>query len=114
VLSDDPSLTVRGPGGTLAERQPIRVVLDRRGRVGPEARVRDAAARTLVLRTTAPPFALKALWDEGVRSVLLEGGPTVAGAFVDAGCVDEVVLYVAPKLWARVGQPAGRRHRHLG
>ena len=98
VLSDDPSLTVRGPGGTLADRQPIRVVLDRRGRVGPEARVRDDAARTLVLRTAAPPFALKALWDEGVRSVLLEGGPTVAGAFVDAGCVDEVLLYVAPKL----------------
>jgi len=98
VLTDDPSLTVRGPSGTLAERQPIRVVLDRRGRVGPVARVCDEAARTLMLRTAAPPFALKALWDEGVRSVLLEGGPTVAGAFVDAGCVDEVLIYMAPKL----------------
>lgn len=98
VLSDDPHLTVRNAEGSLADRQPLRVVLDRRRRVPDDARVLDDAAETRVLRTAVPPFALKALWDEGVRSVLLEGGPTLAGAFVAAGCVDEIVLYLAPKL----------------
>jgi diaminohydroxyphosphoribosylaminopyrimidine deaminase / 5-amino-6-(5-phosphoribosylamino)uracil reductase len=98
ILSDDPQLTVRDATGRPRPRQPVRAVLDRRGRVPDEARVFDEAARTILLRTAAPAFALKQLWDEGIRSVLLEGGPTVAGAFLDAGCVDEVVLYLAPKL----------------
>jgi hypothetical protein len=38
------------------------------------------------------------LYDRGVRCALLEGGPTLAGAFLAAGLVDEVVGYVAPKL----------------
>ena len=58
----------------------------------------DDAAETLVLDTAVPRFALKALYDRGVRHVLLEGGPTLAGAFVEARCVDEVVAYLAPKL----------------
>ncbi|HEY7009136.1 MAG TPA: dihydrofolate reductase family protein, partial [Jatrophihabitantaceae bacterium] len=62
------------------------------------ARVFDSAAETLVLDTAAPRFALKALYDRGVRHVLLEGGPTLAGAFVEARCVDEIVAYIAPKL----------------
>jgi diaminohydroxyphosphoribosylaminopyrimidine deaminase/5-amino-6-(5-phosphoribosylamino)uracil reductase len=51
-----------------------------------------------VLDTAAPQFAMKALYDRGVRHVLLEGGPTLAGAFVEARCVDEVVAYLAPML----------------
>ena len=58
----------------------------------------DASAESLVLDTAVPRFALKALFDRGVRHVLLEGGPTLAGAFVEARCVDEVVAYLAPKL----------------
>jgi diaminohydroxyphosphoribosylaminopyrimidine deaminase / 5-amino-6-(5-phosphoribosylamino)uracil reductase len=45
-----------------------------------------------------PRFALKALYDRGARHVLLEGGPTLAGAFVEAGCVDEVIAYLSPVL----------------
>jgi diaminohydroxyphosphoribosylaminopyrimidine deaminase/5-amino-6-(5-phosphoribosylamino)uracil reductase len=97
VLTDDPHLTARD-GDSLAERQPLRVVLDRRHRVPDDARVLDAAAETVVLDTAAPQFALKALYDRGVRHVLLEGGPTLAGAFVEARCVDEVVAYLAPVL----------------
>ena len=41
-------------------------------------------AETLVLDTAVPRFALKALFDRGVRHVLLEGGPTLAGAFLEA------------------------------
>jgi len=97
VLADDPHLSVR-EGDRLADRQPLRVVLDRRHRVPPGAQVLDAAAETVVLDTAAPQFALKALYDRGVRHVLLEGGPTLAGAFVEARCVDEVVAYLAPVL----------------
>jgi diaminohydroxyphosphoribosylaminopyrimidine deaminase/5-amino-6-(5-phosphoribosylamino)uracil reductase len=102
VLMDDPQLSVRGVGGLgadeLAARQPLRVVMDRRRRVPPDARVFDEAAETLVLDTAVPRFALKALYDRGVRHVLLEGGPTLAGAFLEARLVDQVVAYIAPKL----------------
>jgi diaminohydroxyphosphoribosylaminopyrimidine deaminase/5-amino-6-(5-phosphoribosylamino)uracil reductase len=63
-----------------------------------DARVLDNAAETVVLDTAVPQFALKALYDRGVRHVLVEGGPTLAGAFVEARCVDEVVAYLAPTL----------------
>jgi diaminohydroxyphosphoribosylaminopyrimidine deaminase/5-amino-6-(5-phosphoribosylamino)uracil reductase len=97
VLADDPQLTVRD-GDTLADRQPLRVVIDRRHRVPDDARVLDGAAQSVVLDTAAPQFALKALYDLGARHVLLEGGPALAGAFVEARCVDEVVAYLAPLL----------------
>ncbi len=98
VLADDPRLTVRGPGDTLAERQPLRVVLDRSGRTPATARVRDHIAETLVLTDPEPPAALARLHARGARHVLLEGGPTVAAAFVAAGCIDRVIGYVAPAL----------------
>lgn len=98
VLADDPQLTVRDADGTPAQHQPLRVVLDRRHRTPHTAQVLDQSAETVVLDTAVPRFALKALFDRGVRHVLLEGGPTVAGAFVEARCVDEVVAYLAPKL----------------
>jgi diaminohydroxyphosphoribosylaminopyrimidine deaminase/5-amino-6-(5-phosphoribosylamino)uracil reductase len=98
VLADDPQLTVRDADGTPAANQPLRVVLDRRHRTPQDARVLDQSAETLVLDTAVPRFALKALFDRGVRHVLLEGGPTVAGAFIEARCVDEVIAYIAPKL----------------
>ena len=98
VLADDPQLTVRDVDGVPVEHQPLRVVLDRRHRTPHTARVLDQSAETLVLDTAVPRFALKALFDRGVRHVLLEGGPTVAGAFVEGRCVDEIVAYLAPKL----------------
>jgi diaminohydroxyphosphoribosylaminopyrimidine deaminase/5-amino-6-(5-phosphoribosylamino)uracil reductase len=98
VLADDPQLTVRDAEETLADHQPLRVVLDRRHRTPQTARVMDNAAETLVLDTAVPRFALKALYDRGVRHVLLEGGPTLAGAFVEAHYVDEVIVYLAPTL----------------
>jgi diaminohydroxyphosphoribosylaminopyrimidine deaminase/5-amino-6-(5-phosphoribosylamino)uracil reductase len=98
VLADDPQLTVRDADDDLREHQPLRVVLDRRHRVPQHARVLDSAAETLVLDTAVPRFALKALYDRGVRHALLEGGPTLAGAFVEAECVDEIVAYLAPVL----------------
>ncbi|HJQ42807.1 MAG TPA: bifunctional diaminohydroxyphosphoribosylaminopyrimidine deaminase/5-amino-6-(5-phosphoribosylamino)uracil reductase RibD [Jatrophihabitantaceae bacterium] len=98
VLADDPHLTARDSEGTLLDHQPLRVVLDRRHRSPQGSRVFDNAAETLALDTAVPRFALKALFDRGVRHVLLEGGPTLAGAFVEARCVDEVIAYLAPTL----------------
>jgi len=98
VLADDPQLTARTGDGSLADHQPLRVVLDRRHRTPQRARVLDNAAETLVLDTAVPRFALKALFDRGVRHLLLEGGPTLAGAFIEARCVDEIIVYLAPKL----------------
>jgi diaminohydroxyphosphoribosylaminopyrimidine deaminase/5-amino-6-(5-phosphoribosylamino)uracil reductase len=99
VLADDPALTVRPDPG----HQPLRVVLDSHGRTPDGARVRDGAAETLVLTERDVPAhdasaVLKVLHERGIVSVLLEGGPTVAAAFLTAGLVDRVIAYVAPAL----------------
>ncbi|MFI1174307.1 bifunctional diaminohydroxyphosphoribosylaminopyrimidine deaminase/5-amino-6-(5-phosphoribosylamino)uracil reductase RibD [Streptomyces melanogenes] len=116
--TDDPHLAVRGIEGAV---QPLRVVVDTEAEaVRPGARVLDDAAPTLVavaedadtahlgdtdvvrLPRAATgldiPALLAALHGRGVRSVLLEGGPALAGAFVAAGAVDKVVGYLAPVL----------------
>jgi len=98
VLADDPQLTVRDADGADADRQPLRVVLDRRGRVPAGARVHDGAAATHVSTAPDPAALLAELWGLDVRRVLLEGGPTLAAAFLSAGLVDEVVAHVAPQL----------------
>ena len=52
----------------------------------------------LELRTGPLEDELRALGTDGVQSLLLEGGPTLAGAFLEAGLVDKLLLFVAPKL----------------
>jgi diaminohydroxyphosphoribosylaminopyrimidine deaminase/5-amino-6-(5-phosphoribosylamino)uracil reductase len=106
VLADDARLTVRG--GPDGDSRPLRVVVDSAGRTPGTARVHDGAAPTWVATAsevgTAPDGRVDltalaaALFRRGVRSALLEGGPTLAGAFLAAGLVDEVVGYIAPKL----------------
>jgi diaminohydroxyphosphoribosylaminopyrimidine deaminase/5-amino-6-(5-phosphoribosylamino)uracil reductase len=98
ALADDPQLTVRDDAGRNAGRQPLRVVVDRQGRLPATARVLDDAAPTLVSRAADPAALLAELYDRDVRRVLLEGGPTLAAAFLRAGLVDEAVIHVAPKL----------------
>jgi diaminohydroxyphosphoribosylaminopyrimidine deaminase/5-amino-6-(5-phosphoribosylamino)uracil reductase len=123
--ADDPHLAARGVPGAV---QPLRVVVDSQARaVAPGARVLDDAAPTLIaVAADAPadrveplerhaevmrlpraaggrrgldvPALLAELYRRDVRSVLLEGGPTLAGAFAAAGVVDEVTAYLAPAL----------------
>jgi diaminohydroxyphosphoribosylaminopyrimidine deaminase/5-amino-6-(5-phosphoribosylamino)uracil reductase len=102
VLADNPELTVRTPAGPAA-RQPLRVVVDGSGRTPPGARVLDGAAATWVVTSGGGGrvdlrVMLRELYDRGVRTALLEGGPTLAGAFLAEGLVDRVVAYFAPKL----------------
>ena len=104
VLVDDPRLTARMPGGGLVERQPLRVVMGLRD-VPRSARVHDGPGGVLHLRTHDPEVTLKELWDKGVRDVWLEGGPTLAAAFLTAGLVDDVYAYLAPALLG-AGRPA--------
>ncbi|WP_283612607.1 bifunctional diaminohydroxyphosphoribosylaminopyrimidine deaminase/5-amino-6-(5-phosphoribosylamino)uracil reductase RibD [Mycolicibacterium poriferae] len=95
VFVDDPVLTARRPDGALAESQPLRVVVGER-EISPDARVLNDDSRTMVIRTRDPHEVLKALSDR--TDVLVEGGPTLAGAFLRAGVIDRILAYVAPIL----------------
>src|SRR6267154_2076859 len=95
VLADDPTLTARLADGSLADRQPLRVVVGMRD-IHSEAKVLNDDSRTMVIRTHEPAEVLQALSDR--TDVLLEGGPTLAGAFLRAGAIDRILAYVAPIL----------------
>lgn len=112
VLKDDPSLTAGGGG-----KNPLRVVLDTRLRTPKNARVADGAAPTVIFTASARrhpraetvrvpraagkiPLApvLENLVRRGVRSLIVEGGPSVHASFLAAGAVDEARVFIAPKL----------------
>ena len=97
VLADDPKLTARRPAGDLDDRQPVAVVLGRR-EIPAEAAVRAHPRGFVQFDGLDLDAHLADLWSRGVRSVFVEGGPTVASAFVAAGLVDEYLLYLAPVL----------------
>ncbi|GAB4066010.1 bifunctional diaminohydroxyphosphoribosylaminopyrimidine deaminase/5-amino-6-(5-phosphoribosylamino)uracil reductase RibD [Angustibacter speluncae] len=97
VAVDDPSLTARDADDHDLAHQPLRVVVGERD-LPADRRVLDAAAPTLHVRSRDPHAVLAEVFALGRRHVLLEGGPTLAAAFVRAGVVDEVVCYVAPVL----------------
>lgn len=123
VLADDPLLTARHPGA----RQPLRLVFDSRARLplgsqlvatldqspvlviaSAEAApaqvgaLRDAGAEVLLAGGSSDAdriaAALADLGRRGVTSLFLEGGPTLAGAFLAAGQIDESRTFIAPML----------------
>jgi diaminohydroxyphosphoribosylaminopyrimidine deaminase/5-amino-6-(5-phosphoribosylamino)uracil reductase len=123
ALADDPTLTARGVG---AERQPSRVVFDGAARLPLDCRLVRTATETPVIVIAggeAPTAAVDHLTNAGVEvivcpgqgpervdaalselgkreitSLLLEGGATLAGSFLDAGAIDELRIFIAPKL----------------
>jgi len=97
VLADDPSLTARTADGELRGHQPLRVVVGRRD-VPAGARLYGPGGELVHLRTHDPAHVLAELGRREVRHLLVEGGPTLAAAFLRAGLVDEVHAYVAPVL----------------
>ncbi|WP_282943956.1 bifunctional diaminohydroxyphosphoribosylaminopyrimidine deaminase/5-amino-6-(5-phosphoribosylamino)uracil reductase RibD [Cellulomonas endometrii] len=104
ALADDPALTARTPDGELAAHQPLRVVVGTRD-LPAGGRLAGPGGEVLHLRIRDPRAVLAALHEREVRRVLVEGGPTLAAAFLSAGLVDEVHAYVAPVLLG-AGRPA--------
>ncbi len=123
VIADDPMLTTRlSKQGT---RNPARLVLDPALRTNPRSKIYDTKeARTIVATLESPdhPNALKLarrgveVWTmsgvegllrrlvkEGALHVLVEGGAGVHRSFLEAGLVDELVLFIAPKLFGHGG-----------
>jgi diaminohydroxyphosphoribosylaminopyrimidine deaminase/5-amino-6-(5-phosphoribosylamino)uracil reductase len=126
VLADDPSLTARAPDDTLLARQPLRIVLDSRGRLPASAKVANGSlpGRTLVATTPAgratlaellpsveiwvgqpgpdgrvqPAELLAELGRRPLISVLVEAGGTLLASLIEQRLVDEVVAFIAPKL----------------
>ncbi len=97
VAVDDPELTVRDEVDEPLPGQPLRVVMGERD-LPATRRIFNDRAETLRLRTRDPHVALAELFAGGRQHVFLEGGPTLAAAFLKAGLVDEIVAYVAPVL----------------
>lgn len=94
VLADDPRLTAR-PGGRDAEHQPLRVVVGHSDTAG--KRVWDGGG-AVAIDSHDPHRVLAELHEREVRTLIVEGGPTLLTAFVRAGLVDEVHAYIAPAL----------------
>jgi len=128
VLADDPSLNVRLGADELGVegqvRQPLRVILDSGLRTPPDARLLGLPGQTLILTVKGEARAVQALEARGAEVIVLpaeagrvslaaalealadrelnelhvESGPTLAGALLQAGFVDELVVYMAPVL----------------
>jgi diaminohydroxyphosphoribosylaminopyrimidine deaminase / 5-amino-6-(5-phosphoribosylamino)uracil reductase len=135
ALADDPQLTAREVDEP-EPRQPLRVVFDSDARLGLDSTLVRSAAEVPVLvvaSEAAPPDRTEALRGAGVEvlalpgerperlsaaldelgrrritSLLLEGGAALAGAFLDAGEVDELRLFIAPVLLG-AGRPLAVR-----
>ena len=135
VLADDPRLDVRAPEAAGAQtRQPLRVLLDRRLRTPPAARLlgtggdvliftelaaladaaRSAALGARGARIESLPAdgerlalgaVLERLGELEVNELLVEAGPTLSGELVRQSLVDELLLYVAPKLLGDKARP---------
>lgn len=129
VLADDPQLNVRLPGNN--RRQPLRVILDSRLRTPPDARLFESDGPVIILTATTvaaaaesltacgaqveivPGYAgfldlgsvLQRLGELEVNEVLVEAGPTLAGELLTGYFVDELLLYVAPKLLGPQARP---------
>jgi diaminohydroxyphosphoribosylaminopyrimidine deaminase / 5-amino-6-(5-phosphoribosylamino)uracil reductase len=127
VLADDPQLNVRLPD---VERQPTVVVLDAKARTPPSARLFTGGGPVMIFTNVGAASASAALCDKGARvetvpggdsldlpavlarlgeletnEVLVEAGPTLTGALMEQDLVDELLLYIAPRLLGPQGRP---------
>ena len=93
--TDHPELTVRGP--IQPRLAPIRVVFDPDGKLSAgRTSVLEEAAGVFFVRVADLPAALRALRARGIRSLMVEGGASIASAFLDAELVDRLVIFQAP------------------
>ncbi len=122
VIHDDPSLTVRIGENS---RQPLRIIVDSKGRCPESAEILDQPGKTIIA-TCSESFSranteiwrmperegrvdlyalVRKLASEQCNEVLIETGATLSGAFIAAGLVDELVIYMAPKLLGSEARP---------
>ncbi|MBB2975690.1 diaminohydroxyphosphoribosylaminopyrimidine deaminase/5-amino-6-(5-phosphoribosylamino)uracil reductase [Microbacterium endophyticum] len=97
VLADDPSLTARTPDGDLYDHQPRPVIIGER-ETPSDAAVQQHPLSPWFFPTHDLAQVLSELRGRGVHSVFIEGGPSLASAFLSRGLVDEVLIYTAPLL----------------
>lgn len=97
VLADDPALTARDADGELLEEQPIPVVFGHR-EVPAGAALERHPYEAIRMAGTDLAADLAELQRRGIRSLFIEGGPTLASSFLAAGLADEVLVYLAPAL----------------
>ena len=97
VLADDPALTARGADGQPLPTQPVPVVIGTRA-IPADAALRSHPHPPLFFATDDLLAVLHDLHRRGIRHAFIEGGPTLASAFVAAGLVDEYLVYLAPTL----------------
>ena len=97
VIADDPSMTARDDGGDLLPEQPLPVVIGERAIPG-TAKLWDHPRGVLESGTRDLDAVLAWLFEQGIRRAFVEGGPTLASAFIAAGLVDEYLIYIAPML----------------
>lgn len=125
VLADDPRMDVRAEAlGGADSRQPLRVILDSTLRTPASARILQAPGQALLVHgdhVGTVPKGVEAVGCAGVQpdphavlellaarqcnEVLIEAGATVAGAFMAAQLVDELVIYQAPTVLGSAGRP---------
>jgi len=124
VISDDPELTDRSPHNE--KRHPVRIITDSTGRIPLDSKVlRKDDIRTIIAVTervdsefigkiyekgkevvVCPEkngrvdlkFLIKELWNQGIDSVLIEGGSTLNYSAVSDGIVDKVLSFISPKI----------------
>jgi len=97
VIADDPSLTARGDAGELMEHQPLPVVIGERAIPG-TSKLFEHPRGVLESGSRNLDEVLSWLYEQGIRRAFVEGGPTLASAFIAAGLADEYLVYLAPKL----------------
>ncbi len=116
VLADDPSLNVRDENIQTHDRQPLRVVLDSALRFPQQAKLSQLPGEYLIMTCQESHHAnviqlpandsdridlesaMRELAMREVNEVLVEAGATLSGALIQAGLVDELIVYFAPKL----------------
>jgi len=96
VIADDPHLIPRG-NFVGYPKNPLRVVCGQQD-LPTAAKIFDTAAPTLVVKSKDLNLLLDKLKEAGVNQVLVEAGPTLATAMLQAGLLDELVIYQAPSI----------------
>lgn len=97
MLADNPTLTARHPDGTLMDHQPHAVVVGSAD-IPTGFHVTAHPAGFTHHRNRNLAGLLDALWAQGITSLYVEGGPTLASAFLAAGLVDEIHISMGPML----------------